>query len=135
MTDPAQACPSPEQMERARVIFAAQGEWGPGSPFWDDMRKGLALGAFDDDDVLQAALAAIIQSDHQQAELLARAEAMAGALEPFAKAADVRLCAGDGYWTDEKTIQGTDVAFHVTFGGLRQARTAYREYQKGRSDA
>lgn len=54
--------------------------------------------------------------------LLARIAELEGALEPFAKAADVRLCAGDDYWTDSKPIQGTDVAFHVTFGDLRAAR-------------
>lgn len=50
-------------------------------------------------------------------------ERLRAALEPFAKAAEVKLCGGD-YWTSEKTIQGTDVAFYITFGDLRDAATA-----------
>lgn len=42
-------------------------------------------------------------------------------LEPFAKAADIRLC---GEWSDDKRIQGTDTAFYITFGDLRRARAA-----------
>lgn len=46
------------------------------------------------------------------------------ALEPFAeKAGDIKLCGGD-HWTDDKSIQNTDVAFHVTFGDFRRARSA-----------
>jgi hypothetical protein len=46
------------------------------------------------------------------------------ALEPFAKAGAIRLVGGDDYWTDDRRIQGTDIAFHITFGDLRQARAA-----------
>lgn len=55
------------------------------------------------------------------------AEGLAGALGPFAKASEIRLCGGD-YWTDEKTIQGTDIAFHITFGSLSAARAALATY-------
>lgn len=51
------------------------------------------------------------------------ADAMKAALLPFARAAQIRLCGGD-HWTDDKSIQGTDVAFHITFGDLRAALTA-----------
>jgi hypothetical protein len=51
-------------------------------------------------------------------------DALREAMAPFAKAADVRLCGDDTYWTDDKTIQGTDIAFYVTFGDLRRARAA-----------
>jgi hypothetical protein len=51
-------------------------------------------------------------------------ERLRAALEPFAKAADIRLCAGDDYWTDDKSTQGTDIAFHIKFGDLRRARAA-----------
>ena len=46
------------------------------------------------------------------------------ALEPFSKAADVKLCAEPGYWSDEKSIKNTDVASGITFGDLRRARQA-----------
>lgn len=49
---------------------------------------------------------------------------MREALEPFAKAANIRLCGDDDHWTDEKSIQGTDIAFHIKFGDLRRARAA-----------
>jgi len=52
------------------------------------------------------------------------------ALLPFAKAADIRLCASEDYWTDDKAIQGTDIAFHVTFGDLRSARTALQKLEE-----
>lgn len=43
------------------------------------------------------------------------------ALEPFAKAAEIRLC---GDWRDDEKIQQTDVPFYITFGDLRRARSA-----------
>jgi hypothetical protein len=49
---------------------------------------------------------------------LARAE---GALEPFAKAADVKLC---GEWNDDECFGQTDVGFYLSFGDLRRARAA-----------
>lgn len=47
--------------------------------------------------------------------------ALREALEPFAKAADIRLC---GEWRDDQHFSQTDVGFHLTFGDLRRARTA-----------
>lgn len=47
-------------------------------------------------------------------------EAVKG-LEPFAAAADIRLC---GEWEDHRHFGQTDVAFHLTFGDLRRARQA-----------
>lgn len=41
------------------------------------------------------------------------------ALRPFAKTADIKLC---GDWRDDESIQGTDLAYHVKFGLLREAR-------------
>lgn len=49
------------------------------------------------------------------------ADEMREALEPFAKAADIRLC---GQWRDDQSIQATDVCWHITFGHLRRARAA-----------
>lgn len=43
------------------------------------------------------------------------------AMEPFAKAADIRLC---GEWRDDEKISQTDVPFYITFGDLRRARAA-----------
>lgn len=43
------------------------------------------------------------------------------ALEPFAKAADIRLC---GEWRDDEKISQTDVPFYITFGDLRRASAA-----------
>lgn len=43
------------------------------------------------------------------------------ALEPFAKAAEIRLC---GEWRDDQKFGMTDVGHHLTFGDLRRARTA-----------
>ena len=45
------------------------------------------------------------------------------ALEPFAEAGKVKLCGGD-FWTDDKSINNTDVAFYVKFGDLRRAAKA-----------
>ena len=54
----------------------------------------------------------------------AREAKLREALEPFAKAGAIRLVGGEDYWTDDRRIQGTDIAFHITFGDLRQARAA-----------
>lgn len=61
-------------------------------------------------------------------------ERLRGALAPFAKAASIRLCGGDDYWTADKRIQGTDIAFHITFGDLHRAAAALSpvEKEKGR---
>jgi hypothetical protein len=64
---------------------------------------------------------------HQQkaddlSTLIASHKALVEALSPFAAAADIRLCADETYWTDDKSIQQTDVAHHVKFGHLRAAR-------------
>jgi hypothetical protein len=48
-------------------------------------------------------------------------EKMREALEPFAKAADVKLC---GEWRDDEHFGQTDVGFYLTFGDLRRARAA-----------
>jgi hypothetical protein len=48
-------------------------------------------------------------------------ERLREALEPFAKAADIKLC---GEWADDKHFGQTDVGFHLTFGDLRRARAA-----------
>jgi hypothetical protein len=46
---------------------------------------------------------------------------MREALEPFAKAADVRLC---GEWRDDERFGGTDASSRLTFCDLRRARSA-----------
>ncbi|NBW15810.1 MAG: hypothetical protein EBR82_48270 [Caulobacteraceae bacterium] len=51
----------------------------------------------------------------------ARLRELEAAVEPFAKAADIKLC---GEWRDDQSIQPTDTAFYVTFGDLRRARRA-----------
>lgn len=51
----------------------------------------------------------------------APSDALREALEPFAKAADIKLC---GEWRDDQSISRTDVAFSITFGDLRRARAA-----------
>lgn len=51
----------------------------------------------------------------------APSDALWEALEPFAKAADIKLC---GEWRDDQSISRTDVAFSITFGDLRRAREA-----------
>jgi hypothetical protein len=43
------------------------------------------------------------------------------ALEPFAKAADIKLC---GDWRDDERFAQTDVGHYLTFGHLRAARAA-----------
>jgi len=57
------------------------------------------------------------------ARLIAAAPDLLKALEPFAKASEIRLCGGD-HWTDDKSIQGTDISFHITLGHLRAAYAA-----------
>jgi hypothetical protein len=46
------------------------------------------------------------------------------ALEPFAKAGEVKLC---GEWRDDERFGHTDVTFYLTFGDLRRAREALKE--------
>lgn len=53
--------------------------------------------------------------------LTAQVEAMREALEPFAKAADIKLC---GEWRDDEHFSQTDVGYHLRFGHLRNARAA-----------
>jgi hypothetical protein len=55
-------------------------------------------------------------------------DALREALEPFARAADVRLC---GEWGDDEHFGQTDVAFYLTFGDLRRARAALTASPKG----
>lgn len=133
MTDPAQA--SPEQRERARTIFAAFRKWGTGSQFWDDLRKGLSSGVFDNDDVLQAALTAIIQSDQQQAELVAHAEAMAGALDQAHDAIKEMFRYYDGGET-RGSYDGRPERNQLRKAGYAcpEPLRAFREFQGGRSD-
>lgn len=57
------------------------------------------------------------------ARLRAENEALREALEPFAKAADIRLC---GDWRDDQHFGRTDVQFYLTFGDLRRARAALK---------
>lgn len=64
----------------------------------------------------QVALAALASSPTEQM--------LREALEPFAKAGAIRLC---GEWSGDKSIQGTDTAFHVTFGDLRHALKVYEQ--------
>lgn len=130
MTDPAQA--SPEQMERARRIVA---NWY--SNVRDHDYAGWVLqGHKDTTTSVQIALTAILQSDQQQAELLAQAEAMAGALEKLspisvqmgADYADVYFADGSTHRTQAMTMNPQD------WLDLEASYSAYREYQKGRSD-
>jgi len=51
------------------------------------------------------------------------------ALEPFAKAADIKLC---GEWRDDERFGQTDVSFHLTFGDLRKARAALSPQNDGK---
>lgn len=67
-------------------------------------------------------------SDSRVSELQAENEKLRAALEPFAQAADIKLCGGDDHWTDDKRIQGTDVGFHITFGDLRRARALAKDH-------
>jgi hypothetical protein len=59
----------------------------------------------------------LFTSPPDQSALLAEA---AEVLEPFAKAADIRLC---GEWPDDGRIARTDAANHLTFGHMRRARS------------
>jgi predicted RNA-binding Zn-ribbon protein involved in translation (DUF1610 family) len=59
----------------------------------------------------------LFTSPSDQSALLAEA---AEVLEPFAKAADIRLC---GEWPDDGRIARTDAANHLTFGHMRRARS------------
>jgi hypothetical protein len=77
-------------------------------------------------DYHRIAMNAMDERDTLRAELTAAKERLAEAVEvigPFAKAGRIRLCGGDDYWTGEKSIQGTDLAFHVKFMDLRNANT------------
>lgn len=51
----------------------------------------------------------------------ARIAELEKALEPFAKASDVKLC---GTFHDDDRFGHTDLTFHLTFGDLRRARKA-----------
>ena len=52
---------------------------------------------------------------------IAERDRMREALEPFAKAADIKLC---GEWQDRERFCRTDVGHYLTFGHLRAARAA-----------
>lgn len=54
---------TPDQIARAREIYASFKRWGSGSPFWDDIRKGLTAGVFDSDGDMKAILAAIAATE------------------------------------------------------------------------
>lgn len=76
------------------------------------------------DDAKRMLLNSRCQNASLQAELAqkdAEIAALRRALEPFAKAADIKLC---GVWLDIDRIGGTDTAYHITFGDLRKARAA-----------
>ena len=106
---------------------AAAGYWKVSSIGTFDTQKRYKNGAADHSDIVQA-----FARHRIAAEALARGRMEgAKALEPFAKAAEVRLCADDDYWTDNKSIQGTDVASYITFGDLRRAAAIV----KGLNDA
>ena len=68
--------------------------------------------------VLDAVIAAL---ESQAAQI----EKLRAAVEPFAKAADVKLCGND--WPDDAHFGRTDVQFYLTFGHLRTARQAYED--------
>lgn len=54
--------------------------------------------------------------------LLTERRECAEALEPFKKAADVKLC---GEWRDDQRFAQTDVGFYLNFGDLRRAASAF----------
>lgn len=123
MTDPAHASPTPEQMERASKIarrVLADKVWKEARQRFindatqADFEAHLAVVAG-----MHAALTAILQSDQQQAELLALAEAMAGALEKISNP-----LVQDG---DRNIMRTTQECASIAINALR-------EYQKGRSD-
>lgn len=71
----------------------------------------------------------VISKLHGKIEALsARLQEAEKALEPFAKAADIKLC---GDWRDDQYFGQTDVGFHLTFGDLRRARSALKEMTDG----
>jgi hypothetical protein len=76
-----------------------------GAPDWEDTRARKAADA-----VLALIAPVMVENERYRA-----------ALEPFAKAADIKLC---GEWADDKHFSQTDVGFYLTFGDLRQARAA-----------
>lgn len=62
------------------------------------------------------------------AELEAELAWVREALEPFAKAADIKLC---GEFEDSERFGPTDISHHLTFGDLRAARTALKDQTHG----
>lgn len=54
------------------------------------------------------------------------------ALEPFAKAAEIKLC---GEWKDNERFGHTDIAFHLTFGDLRNAARTLSSMEKKKDDS
>lgn len=111
--------PTPEQMERARE---AAKEMNLASPYLTAIAQ-------------QSALTAIIQSDHQQAKLLAHADAMAGALEPFVLVAEHDIGTDEADKDRHQHMDKHNYAPRLTVGDFRRAATAYRQYQEGRKDA
>lgn len=65
--------------------------------------------------------ACLVEAANSYASSQAEIERLKAALEPFAKAADIKLC---GEWRDDERFGQTDVSFHLTFGDLREARAA-----------
>lgn len=110
--------PTPEQMERAKALVAANIEkwgWGPIDEIKDLAEHKLAV---------DAALAAILQSDQQQAELLR-------ALEPFALVAEHDIGEDEADHDLHRHMDKHNRAPRLTVGDFRRA---FREWQGGRSD-
>lgn len=78
-------------------------------------------GSLENDRVVVALGARASAEEVANARLIAAAPALYEALEPFAKAAEIKLC---GEWADDKHFGQTDVGFYLTFGDLRKALAA-----------
>lgn len=139
MTDPAHASPTPEQMEMASKIARRV----LADKVWKEARQRFINDATQADFEahlvvvagMHAALTAILQSDQQQAELLAHAEAMAGALEQANEAIKEMFRYYDGGET-RSSYDGMLARNQLRKAGYAcpGPLTAFREYQKGRSD-
>ena len=77
---------------------------------------------------------AFLQCTNTKHEAIKHAEALAGALEPFVEALGPVVGPDRERWPDKETIEHSGSAEWITYGHLRQARTAFNQWKEQRAN-